>query len=158
MAPSDRSLRDQPGYVDAHTDSMASRVLLRDFYGALDHASRNRVAPLREYLQRLGSSLRVAAQRGECARYSRHVELLLIAATLVSICGWMPRYRKWSRRIEQMLSGQMPSDLRRALRRIDLKCRDCPPKLPILIRAPARWRAGSWMLEPVLEDRKKRRV
>lgn len=158
MAPSNRSLRDQPGYVDAHTDSMASRVLLRDFYGALDHASRNRVGPLREYLERLGASLRVAAQRDECARYSRHVELLLITVTLVSICGWMPRYRRWSRRIEQMLSGQMPSDLRRALRRIDLKCRDCPPKLPILIRAPTRWRAGSWMLEPVLEDRKKRRA
>lgn len=131
---------------------------LKGFFAALNQASKDDLEPLREYLSRLGARLNVAAQCGECPKFGRHVELLLITVTLVSICGWMPRYWRWSRRLERMLSAQMPGDLRQALRRIDLKCRHRPPRQRVIIRAPARWQARSWTLEPVRWEQKKRQA
>jgi hypothetical protein len=131
---------------------MGSRVPFWNFCDALNYASRNRVLPLREYLAWLGTSLRVAAQRGECVKFSRHVEYLMIASTLVSICSWEQKHRKWSRRIGRMLLAEVPLDLRRALRRIDLKCRYHRPKGRVFICAPARWQSRSWLLEPIHDD------
>lgn len=137
---------------------MSSQVSLRDFCDALERASQNDTLPLQEYLGRLRPRLRAAAQHGECVKFSRHVEYLLIATALVSICSWVRRHRAWSRRIGRMLSAQMPSDLNRALRRTERKCRDFPPRRRLLIRAPTRWRSRSWMLVPIPKDRAQRRA
>lgn len=136
---------------------MRSSIPLREFFSALNFASKDHFLPLQDYLARLRLHLRDAAERGACAKFSRHVDHLLIAAALAAICGWDRRYRKWSRRMGRMLSIQLPPDLHRALRQIDLRCRDHVPKRRVLISAPARWRSRVWSLEPITDAQLRRR-
>lgn len=131
---------------------MKPPIPLHKFFSALNSASSNNFLPLHDYLARLKLHLRGAALRGECDKYSRHVDHLLLAAAFASICSWDRRHRKWSRRIGRMLSAQLPPDLHRALRRIDLHCRDHVPNQSVPIRAPARWRSRSWLVVPIPGD------
>lgn len=133
--------------------NLASSISTQMFDRALNRASKNDFAPLTRFMGQIGPLLVQAKKQNRCPIYYRQVETLLIATTIAAIVSWHRPSRKWSRRVASVLRLELPADLRRSLRNIELSCRDRCPVKKVILKAPPRWGARVWFLAPVSKTR-----